>query len=341
MFYAGFMGTSFFTEGGLDASAAKVLSTVRFPKVPANVCSANEVGSLSGTASHESGWIALEQPGGWGRDIFDGVAFDTETAQALKKKLSAAGYRLLLIRKPGRLGQIINDEARRVFISRRINGADALFTFCVKGPADLLGLPLDCPAEVPCAEPMNGQVLTLMCAHAKRDQCCALRGRPIARFLAQVRPDGTVWECSHLSGHRLAPTGILLPSGYTYGRVTPEGMLAATICLEETGVPLLSGLRGCSNLAPVEQVAEIGIRELLLKNEKREEPQSEELHIHSVTSEYTNSAISISRVKHKDGRSWDVSISVEKTEEIAASCGKLPKPAKTYKIVEIIDSSHD
>ncbi|MFF9667034.1 sucrase ferredoxin, partial [Streptomyces althioticus] len=40
-----------------------------------------------------------------------------------------------------------------------------------------------------------------------------------------------VWEVTHLGGHRFAPTMLVLPYGYAYGRLTPESakdVLAAT-----------------------------------------------------------------------------------------------------------------
>lgn len=61
----------------------------------------------------------------------------------------------------------------------------------------------------------------LVCAHGKRDQCCAVLGRPIAARLSTEFGD-TVWECSHTGGHRFAPSMILLPTGYTYGRLSAE-----------------------------------------------------------------------------------------------------------------------
>lgn len=327
------------TSVASNVTAEKVLSAIRFPDVPQNSCSTFTEGNLAGTAAHEPCWIALEQPGAWGRDIFDGVAFDSTVAQALEKKLAdEGGYRLLLIRKPGRLGQVVQDGVRRVFLARRIHGQDQLFTFCVKGPADLLELPLNDPSQIPFAERLPGTVLTLVCAHAKRDQCCALRGRPIARFLAQMRLDGAVWECSHLGGHRLAPTAMLLPSGYTYGRISAESMLAATSCLEETGVPLVDNLRGRSSLPAAHQVAEVAVRELLLTEQI--EPGIEELTFEDASQTYSDSAISSVRVKWESARgaetrAWDVVVKLEKTAAVPASCGKEAKPAKSYDVVEI------
>lgn len=320
----------------LNAHAQRVLGSIRFPELPAGSCSLDQEGNLAGTASHEPGWIALEQPGSWGHDVLDGTAFDIEIANALKTKIAASGgHRFLLIRKPGRLGQLVQDGVRRVFLATTEGAEQALYTFCVKDPTDLLDLPLDNPAKIPFAERLDAQVITLLCAHSKRDQCCALRGRPIARFLAEVRPANTVWECSHLSGHRYAPTGILLPSGYTYGRWNAHSALAATTCLEETGVPYIADLRGRSTLTPAHQAAEVAVRERLL--ERNEEPLAQELTFTPAPAGDSTQNPSQERtlVQHRDGRSWVVTCETRATSPVKASCGKPEKSAKSIEVLAV------
>ena len=62
--------------------------------------------------------------------------------------------------------------------------------------------------------------MVLVCTHATRDACCAVRGRPIVR----PGPGDTrqVWECTHLGGHRFAGTLLSLPDGACFGRLEPE-----------------------------------------------------------------------------------------------------------------------
>ena len=43
----------------------------------------------------------------------------------------------------------------------------------------------------------------------------------VTAALARVFPD-EVWECTHLGGHRFAPTALVLPTGYSYGRLDQE-----------------------------------------------------------------------------------------------------------------------
>ncbi len=68
------------------------------------------------------------------------------------------------------------------------------------------------------------QRLALVCTNGKRDQCCALRGRPVAAAIAAAT-DWDTWECSHLGGHRFAATMMLLPTGDMFGWLDPESAL--------------------------------------------------------------------------------------------------------------------
>ncbi|MBV9923283.1 MAG: hypothetical protein JOY78_20875 [Pseudonocardia sp.] len=79
----------------------------------------------------------------------------------------------------------------------------------VAGPSDLIDLPLPEPGARLPGRPVDDPLL-LVCTHGRRDRCCALDGRALVRALVEAgEPD--VWECSHLSGHRFAPTALVLP----------------------------------------------------------------------------------------------------------------------------------
>src|SRR5699024_12470284 len=45
----------------------------------------------------------------------------------------------------------------------------------------------------------------LICTHAKRDACCAIKGRPLAAELVAQYHSGYVWESPHTKGTRIAP----------------------------------------------------------------------------------------------------------------------------------------
>lgn len=61
-----------------------------------------------------------------------------------------------------------------------------------------------------------------ICTHGSRDACCATFGAPMylkMHIAAQSMQNTRVWRCSHLGGHRFAPTMIDLPSGRVWGLV--------------------------------------------------------------------------------------------------------------------------
>ena len=69
----------------------------------------------------------------------------------------------------------------------------------------------------------------LVCTHGVRDKCCARFGLPFLRaseqLLTEKKLDSVrLWQVSHIGGHRLAPTAIVLPEGRFYGRLTPEAL---------------------------------------------------------------------------------------------------------------------
>ena len=260
------------------AHADELSSRTRATKIPADSCSLYDDEALGGTAGRATAWLAFEHVGQWGRDILDGSALGEELSAALGEAVSQAGLKFLLIRQAGREGRVLHGAAdasgnptHRVLYALCTPGEEKLYSFSVSTPERLLDLPLGNPQELiqaTDAELMDSPAI-LVCTHSKRDRCCALRGRPIAAHLADILPANVVWECSHTGGHRFAPVGIMLPTGYTYGRLSEPSALAAYLSLAGRAIPSLHGLRGRSTDTPVEQAAEVAVRlELEKKGEE-------------------------------------------------------------------------
>jgi hypothetical protein len=70
----------------------------------------------------------------------------------------------------------------------------------------------------------------------------------------------SVWQASHLGGHRFAPTFVALPQGLMWGRVAPEQLDALVDALAEGRVTALAGLRGRCCWPPLAQAAEALLR---------------------------------------------------------------------------------
>ena len=100
----------------------------------------------------------------------------------------------------------------------------------------------------------------LVCNHGSRDRCCATFGFEIYRELREVyarsQPDALrVWRCSHLGGHRMAPTLLDLPEGRYYAYITADA-LPNLVTREGSFTALARQYRGWGRLSPLEQAAE-------------------------------------------------------------------------------------
>ena len=170
---------------------------------------------LPGTAGYGERWFLVEIDGAWGAHAFLQSPLDPALARALVTRIESAGIRPLAIRRTGRSAhqRRAQTEWRWAAVDARV-GHERVHWGMVSDPADLLQVPLDGASGTPSTEP-----LICVCTHARHDQCCAVKGRPVVTALAQAYPAAT-WECSHLGGDRFAATLILFPHGLYYGRVT-------------------------------------------------------------------------------------------------------------------------
>ena len=346
------------------AHADELSSRTRATKIPADSCSLYDDEALGGTAGCTAAWLALEHVGQWGRDVLDGSALGEELSAALGEAVSQAGLKFLLIRQAGREGRVLHGAAdasgnptHRVLYALCTPGEEKLYSFSVSAPEQLLELPLDNLQELiqaTGAELMDSPAI-LVCTHSKRDRCCALRGRPIAAHLADILPGNAVWECSHTGGHRFAPVGIMLPTGYTYGRLSEPSALAAYLSLAGRDIPSLHGLRGRSTDTPVEQAAEVAVRlELEKKGEEvtsgglvsRETSAAEALDalnaagINPATGpspelSTENPTLEAARVTLHDGRTWVTFFERVTLEPRPNSCGKGPADAFSRELLAL------
>ncbi|GAA1569705.1 sucrase ferredoxin [Kribbella sancticallisti] len=270
---------------------------------------------LAGTAAVASGWLVLEQPGPWGRKAPIQSHLDPEFGAKIDAAAKKADVRFGLIRSPGKHADH-PPRSHQVYVACTLPGRTWLLGGSVADPLTLAALDLDAVAHgdrdavmasLPDLSPVTEPVL-LVCTNGKRDECCALLGRPIAAGLADRVP-GRVWESSHLGGHRFAPTATLLPAGIMYGRLDVE-TAAAILAAAERGDTVLSKQRGRSSWTGRGQVAEIAVRNLT---------GEVALDALSVLAENLDTVT----VGHLDGRVWTVEVTSETADPPRPeSCGK-------------------
>jgi hypothetical protein len=287
---------------------------------------------LAGTAATARSWLAIEQSGPWGRDALSASHFDADLARDLAARAAGSGVRIVLIRRPGRHPDRHRPVARSVYLAHTVPGRSWLAHAVVADPKELLDLDFAragsgvrglLGAEV-------AESVLLVCTNGRRDVCCAVRGRPIAEAVAAVH-GGRVWECTHIGGHRFAPTAVLLPTGYSYGRLT---VASATRLLADGPVPPdFTDCRGRSTWSAAGQVAELAVRD----HSGVLEPHA--LTVTSVEEPGTGGWAVL--VSHVDGRKWRVAVA-ERGGAAArqASCGAAPTPSVALAAVSVSGGQH-
>ena len=223
------------------------------PELPAMRCAdaARMRGEpLQASAVRYSRFLLLEVPGPWGTSALDGRHLEAETARRLAGAAADSGTHVLLIRRAGRHPSAVPGTGTRPMawaLADTSPGAERVQWGSCYDPAELLRL--DLAAALPDSA-RGPRRLALVCTNGKRDQCCAVRGRPVAAAIAATGWD--TWECSHLGGHRFAATIMLLPTGDMFGWLTPESAVEV-IRGFDAGQLAASHYRGrCGQPAPVQ-----------------------------------------------------------------------------------------
>lgn len=277
-----------------------------------------------GTAARARFWVGLEQPGPWGSKAATQSRLDPEVGAALEQWCLDNGGRLLLLRAPGGEDDP-NKLVRRVFVMGNLAGVPWMGTTTITGPASLPGLLVGADVahatERPAVFERHPAILTI-CTNARRDQCCALGGLSLVRGIVDEHPD-QVWECSHLGGHRFAPTALLWPTGQVLGRLDASAA-AEGLRLAERDLVWGAGSihdRGRSHIEPACQAAEAYVRSLLA-------PQAAEA-ISSRLGERPDEVI----VRHVDAREWKLTVTKEAVPgDRLVSCSTAAIPTLVWQV---------
>ena len=161
-------------------------------------------------------WVMVEYGGPWAAKVPKQTEALPAAARARLLELDERpDTRVQLIRRPRG-----DRSSVEVFVARVDEAGGELWTLSVPEHAELATLE---PASVLAGE--GGarrleQPHFFVCTHGTRDACCARGGMPLYSALEHVAPTRT-WQCSHLGGHRMAPTMLVLPHGVVYGRLPP------------------------------------------------------------------------------------------------------------------------
>lgn len=275
---------------------------------------------LIGSAPDAVAWVCLEQNGPWGAKAWTDSHLDTELGRQIETVAGGHGVRPSLIRRPGRHADAGTDGARQVLVAFTRPGQSWLLAGTIADPGLLLDLDWAAVAagdheaaarSLPELD-LSSDPRLLVCTNGTRDTCCARLGRPVAAAAEAVHPD-RVWEVTHTSGHRFAATTVLLPAGTLHGRVLDAAPL---LTAAKAGELVLTGYRGRSTWSAGAQVAEDHVRRTV--------------GVAGLDDLEVSPELDAWRVRHRDGRSWWVAVSVTESGERPESCGKEAKPVKRY-----------
>ncbi len=188
-------------------------------------CQADE--SPIGSAATHQTYILIECPPPWASHDFESAAIPNN----LKRLEEDNNHTLRSVR----CLLIYNDQYRqencvRVFTLHHQPGLSSGYTkqeFQVPTLNDVASLIRDYLA----GKPLDKQRVDtstreiLVCTHGSHDKCCAKYGIPFYRnaltLLNELSLDRVrIWQSSHFSGHRFAPTVLDFPEGRYYGRLS-------------------------------------------------------------------------------------------------------------------------
>lgn len=195
-----------------------------------------------GTTPRFDRLVLVETPLPWPSDVSEmpslGAAAQLDPlcrVMAVVPALSTAAGALVTVwtrvdgRYAGVEGRVAAEELTRVLPEIVRGGAPATFATA--------------PAEV------------LICGHGARDRCCGSLGTRLHAAASSRGWPVRVRRCSHLGGHRFAPTAMTMPEGRAWAHLDID-VLDAIVEQREPVADVIDRYRGSSALDPASQVLE-------------------------------------------------------------------------------------
>jgi hypothetical protein len=199
---------------------------------------------LGATASEGVEWLLVEVRGAWGRD----AVADSGLPLTVRETMAGFGGKVILVRRPDRRSGVT------VIRASVTEGGGTAVRQELRSLEELPG------TDVEGGDPVVGPIV-LVCAHGRRDACCARLGVPLFDALAGGVPPERLWQASHLGGHRFAPNVLVLPQGVQLGRIPVGGARELVRFLAGGRIPL-DLYRGRTIYPPPVQAAEVMVRSL-------------------------------------------------------------------------------
>lgn len=305
---------------------------------------------LAATAPVSPSWLVIEHDGAWGPRVLKDGPLDPALAAHLDSASRGSGTTVLLARRPRRRARatmtsqdahpvVGDDTAHRVWFAHTSPGQvqmrvahlehlDVLMDIDLHGLGD---------GRLPELGHASTEPVMFVCTNGRRDACCAIEGVALLRELT-TSPQyedlaSCVMEVSHVGGHRFAPTILMLPSGTVHGRLD---VASAADCLRAArrGIVPLPSYRGRSAWSRPQQAAEIGVRahagvegldDLVVVSGRAGS---------SPAGDAAEAPVDLV-VRHRDGRSWQVSVAPRPLAARPESCGADPVPGLAWTATDV------
>jgi len=214
------------------------------------------------TAVRTDVYLLLEYEGVWEEKAFEKSTIDDEVKAWLTSKMKELpAPRLLLIRSgsSARLGKI------HFFVAVTQEKSPSLYAFQLQSYEDLLRLDLSAivAGDSKYQAHLRQEPLFIVCTNGRRDPDCARHGVVVFNALADELGNEavpSVWQSTHVGGHRFATNMTLLPLGLLFGRVDPESAIKVVDSYRR-GEVYLPNLRGRVCYNEIVQAGEYFLRQ--------------------------------------------------------------------------------
>ncbi len=211
---------------------------------------------LFGTAPRVDYWLALEVPQVYGHQAFQESRLPPAVKAHLAQSLgSRPNIRLQLIKRARNAQQAI-----RFFVAVNHEEEPNLYEFRLQNYQELLSLDIAAILDQEHLYTTHERKtpLFLVCTNGRRDACCSRLGLPVFQAVRSTAGD-SVWQTSHVGGHRFAGNLLVLPHGIYYGRLDAAGA-SAVVNAHRSGQIHLPNYRGRSCYDTHVQAAESFLR---------------------------------------------------------------------------------
>lgn len=291
---------------------------------------------LAGTVKPTGVFFLIEtdvlEYGGWGNEIVKKIGKSGDFAPYIQHLLSVPESKVLLIRKP-QANEMnffvgITNQALPKMYHARLDSYDDLLK------VDLTSVASDAVPQIKGSDMAEIDELYTVCTNGKHDPCCSTYGIPVYNALVQHAEESSVWQVTHIGGHRMTGTLIAFPQGIYYGHL--DALNAEEIVTNHrAGYLLTHKYRGRSAYA--HHALEVDAHRAVGAVDYHIRESAKQYAIDDLILEQAESMGDMQwRVQFIDkrGMSYEAQVTTTMSEPRQSSCNEAPKPMPVHTVTE-------